>query len=66
MINIIEKDPRKFVTIKLPSDHMEMYYILNYTETGPGTVTLCMLEVTDQTRICLTLPDRIKRTHKES
>ena len=56
-----------FVPIKLPSDHMEMCYILNNTETVPCTVTLCMYEdVTDQTRICMNLPDRIKSTHEES
>ena len=43
-----------------------MCYILNITETVPCTVTLCMYEVTDQTRICMNLPDRIKRAHKEN
>ena len=40
--------------------------ILNKTETDHYTVTSNMYEVTDQTRICIHLPDWMKRTYNES
>ena len=40
--------------------------ILYKTETVHYTVTLNMYEVTDQTKICMHLPDWLKRTYNES